>query len=95
MKWLLSMLVLSGCMQTARFSGGFYRHGEHPYYLTCGAWDLVCAPVKLHSDDVHGEDKIAYAYATLLWPLIAIDFPCEVVCDTVMCVPDMIMEEGE
>ena len=90
---VLMLCICTGCLQLTRFSGEFYKHGDHPYYLTRGVWDLVCAPVKLHSDDVHGEDKISYAYATLFWPLIAIDFPLEVACDTVMCVPDLMLKE--
>lgn len=98
---LALVTICSGCAQILRLDGtAFYnaarceRDHESPYKCTKESYTgWFCAPSRAYGwNGSQSYDPIGDAWLTLLWPVSVIDLPCEAVIDTVMCVPDWLLQ---
>ena len=98
---LALVAACSGCAQILRLDGpAFYnparckRDHESPYKCTKESYTgWFCAPSRTYGwNGAQSYDPIGDAWLTLLWPISVIDLPCEAVIDTVMCVPDWVLQ---
>jgi uncharacterized protein YceK len=89
-KKLLTMLVLmatmTGCLSTTyHFSG----ENEYPYNATVDSFNwCICVWGNV---PVNETEKAMDAYTRMVYPFWILDFPFEVVLDTVFLVPDAII----
>ena len=90
MKKLLTMLVLmatmTGCLSTTYHLSG---ENEYPYNPTADCWsNCLCVWGHVPANDT---EKAMDAYTRMIYPFWVLDFPFEVVMDTVLLIPDAII----
>lgn len=82
----LMMIGLTGCLSsTYHFSG----ENDHPYNATSDCWsNCLCVWGRTPANET---EKAMDAYTKMIYPFWILDFPFEVVMDTVLLIPDAII----
>lgn len=82
--WIILLIVCSALVAMLGGCANFCAHVDgNPvvYQGTRIGWDLLGSPFRCFGGD--NADPITDSFGTLFWPFVVVDFPLEVVADTV------------